>query len=72
MRSQDTFLTIASEQYALTEASYVLVRLLQKFDTLENAQPELIEPAIKFSLTISHEEGVRIRLYSSDSKAVES
>lgn len=53
------------EQYALTEASYTLVKLLQHFDTLENADPTLVRPAIQSNLTMSHEQGVKIRLYRS-------
>ena len=52
------------EQYALTEASYVLVRLLQKFERIENAQPELTDLKLKINLTIAHGDGVKVRLYS--------
>lgn len=52
------------EQYALTEASYVLVRLLRKISRVENAQPEIIEPLLKLQLTIGHAEGVKVRLYT--------
>lgn len=55
------------EQYALTEASYTVVRLMQHFDTLENADPHPRQEPIKLSnLTMSHDLGVPIRLYSSD------
>ncbi|RAK96990.1 cytochrome P450 [Aspergillus ibericus CBS 121593] len=53
------------QQYALTEASYTLVKLLQRFDRIENADPDLVEPVIQSSLTLSHDRGVNIRLYSS-------
>ncbi|OXV08236.1 hypothetical protein Egran_04001 [Elaphomyces granulatus] len=53
------------QQYALAEASYMLVRLLQQFDILENAQPEMILPRPKTNLTLSHKEGVQVRLWSS-------
>jgi hypothetical protein len=59
-----------AEQYALTEAGYVLVRLLQKFDSVENAQPEIIDPRVKSALTVSHADGVRVRLFL-DEKASE-
>lgn len=52
------------EQYALTEASYTVVRLLQSFDTLENADPHpRIEPIKLSNLTMSHDLGVPVRLY---------
>ncbi|KAG2416578.1 cytochrome P450 52A12 [Aspergillus terreus] len=51
------------QQYALTEASYTLVKLLQHFDTLENADPTLLRPVIQSNLTMSHETGVNVRLY---------
>ncbi|OJJ84707.1 cytochrome P450 [Aspergillus glaucus CBS 516.65] len=53
------------QQYALTEASYTVVRLMQYFDTLENADPESGEEPVKQSnLTMSHDRGVWIRLSS--------
>lgn len=55
-----------SEQYALTEASYTLVKLLQRFERIENADPDLVEPIIQSSLTLSHDRGVNIRLYSAE------
>ncbi|PYI24336.1 cytochrome P450 [Aspergillus japonicus CBS 114.51] len=51
------------QQYALTEASYTLVRLLQHFDRIENAAPAVEEPRIMSNLTLSHLHGVDIRLY---------
>lgn len=57
------------QQYALTEASYTLVKLVQRFDTLENADPTLVRPAIQSNLTMSHEQGVKIRLYRSGATA---
>ena len=57
------------EQYALTEASFTLVRLLQNFDTVENAdemQDDDAVPALTDNLTLSHTKGVWIRLYSRD------
>ncbi|KAJ9490202.1 hypothetical protein VN97_g3076 [Penicillium thymicola] len=55
------------QQYALTEASYTVVRLMQHFDTLENADTHPRQEPIKLSnLTMSHYFGVPIRLYSSD------
>lgn len=59
---------LAAEQYALTEASYVVVKLLQRFDTLENADegPDLdTRPVMNHTLTMAHANGVRVRLYSS-------
>ncbi|KAJ5652728.1 Cytochrome P450 E-class group I [Penicillium longicatenatum] len=57
------------QQYALTEASYTVVRLLQYFDTLENADPRPTlteEPVKQSNLTMMHDAGVPVRLYSSD------
>ncbi|KAJ5131111.1 uncharacterized protein N7515_007150 [Penicillium bovifimosum] len=55
------------QQYALTEASYTVVRLMQHFDTLENADPHPRSEPIKLStLTMSHDLGVPVRLYSSE------
>ncbi|KAH8701058.1 putative cytochrome P450 alkane hydroxylase [Talaromyces proteolyticus] len=51
------------QQYALAEASYVLVRLLQKFERVENAQPELTQPDLRISLTVAHA-SVKVRLYA--------
>ncbi|EAW13417.1 cytochrome P450 [Aspergillus clavatus NRRL 1] len=53
------------QQYALTEASYTVVKLLQRFDTIENADPGLLVPIQLSNLTMSHDTGVNIRLYSS-------
>ncbi|KAL1999931.1 hypothetical protein VTN02DRAFT_3787 [Thermoascus thermophilus] len=55
------------QQYALTEASYVIVKLLQRFDTLENADPGPYpgsQPVLDHSLTMTHWNGVHVRLYS--------
>ena len=60
-------LNVILEQYALTEASYTVVRLMQHFDTLENADPHPREEPIKLSnLTMMHDAGVPVRIYSSD------
>lgn len=53
-----------SEQYALTEAGFVTVKLLQTFDTIENADPRAGEPLINANVTMSHENGVHIKLLS--------
>ncbi|GAD95757.1 cytochrome P450 alkane hydroxylase, putative [Paecilomyces variotii No. 5] len=53
------------QQYALTEASYTIVKLMQHFDTVENADPHLEKPVLISSLTMSHDRGVNIRLYNS-------
>lgn len=55
-----------TEQYALTEASYTVVRLMQHFDTLENADPHPRQEPIKQSnLTMMHDLGVPVKLYAS-------
>ncbi|KAL3467098.1 cytochrome P450 [Aspergillus heterothallicus] len=50
------------QQFALTEAGYVLVRFLQRFDSIEDLQPE---KDIKYGLTliITPREGVHVRLH---------
>ncbi|KNG89322.1 cytochrome P450 52A12 [Aspergillus nomiae NRRL 13137] len=53
----------STEQYALTEASYTLVRLMQHFDAVENADPLLVEPVIENNLTMSHGRGVKVRMH---------
>ena len=53
---------IRTEQYALTEASYTLVKLAQKFQTVECADPEIQVPKIHSTLTMSHDRGVKVRL----------
>ncbi|PYH87405.1 cytochrome P450 [Aspergillus ellipticus CBS 707.79] len=52
------------QQYALAEASFTLVKLLQRFDRIENAQPEVQQPIIQCTLTMSHDAGVHVRLFS--------
>ncbi|KAF1986177.1 cytochrome P450 [Aulographum hederae CBS 113979] len=49
------------QQYALTEASYLVVRMLQQFDRIEWAGPEG-RPRKAMGLTISPKDGVRVRL----------
>lgn len=53
------------QQYALTEASFTLVRLLQRFDEVVNTD-ELVRPAIQSSLTMSHDRGVYVRVRGVD------
>ncbi len=56
-----------AEQYALTEASYTVVRIMQHFDTLENADPHpRTEPVKQSNLTMMHDAGVPVKLYASD------
>ncbi|KAK9362146.1 cytochrome P450 [Lipomyces starkeyi] len=53
------------QQYALTEAGYTVVRLLQEFDTLENRDlpEEDGVPSKRALLTMSNANGVHVRLY---------
>jgi hypothetical protein len=51
------------EQYALTEASYTMVKLMQRFTTVENGDPGMKEPIIQSNLTLAHGDGVMVRLY---------
>lgn len=41
------------QQFALTEAAYVVVRLLQKFDKIEAVPGELEDPVITSNLTLT-------------------
>ncbi|PCG93404.1 Cytochrome P450, E-class, CYP52 [Penicillium occitanis (nom. inval.)] len=52
------------QQYALIEASYTLIRLAQNFDTLENDGGSPV-PDAKVDLTLTHRNGVHVRLYKS-------
>ncbi|GAM38721.1 hypothetical protein TCE0_033r09677 [Talaromyces pinophilus] len=54
------------QQYALTEASYVIVRLLQRFDHVSNAQPEITSPCMKLALTAYHARGVKVGLFAAE------
>ncbi|OJJ06777.1 hypothetical protein ASPVEDRAFT_46128 [Aspergillus versicolor CBS 583.65] len=51
------------QQYALTEASFAMVKLLQRFQKIENGAPEIEQPIIKANLTVSHGQGVKVRLH---------
>ncbi|KAK9364724.1 cytochrome P450 [Lipomyces kononenkoae] len=53
------------QQYALTEAAYTVVRLLQQFDTLENHDLPVEDdiPLKRSLLTMSNAKGVHVRLY---------
>lgn len=63
----ENFIDIVPEQYALTEASYTVVRLMQHFDTLENADPHpRTEPVKQSNLTMMHDLGVPVKMYESD------
>ncbi|KAI9820833.1 MAG: hypothetical protein M1826_000858 [Phylliscum demangeonii] len=51
------------QQFALTEASYVTVRLLQRFDRIENLDPD---PVVRHNLTLTNcsGNGVKVRLHA--------
>jgi hypothetical protein len=55
-------LIMKTEQFALTETSYVAVRLLQRFDKLENLDPTEV---IRHNLTLTDcsGTGVQVRLH---------
>lgn len=53
------------QQFAITEASYVIIRLLQRFDKLENLD-ERVEPTHNLSLTSCPGHGVRVRLHEAE------
>ncbi|MCJ1414722.1 hypothetical protein MMC32_001049 [Xylographa parallela] len=53
------------QQFALTEASYVTVRLLQRFDTIHNWDPELVTKH-NLTLTSCSGTGVKVRLHEAE------
>jgi hypothetical protein len=58
---RDTLTLGSVEQFALTEASYVAVRLLQRFDKIENLDPETV---VRNTLSLtSSTNGVKVRLH---------
>lgn len=56
------------EQYALTEAGFVIAKLLQKYDRIENADTYSGGAMIDANLTMKHHNGVRVKLYSASSQ----
>jgi hypothetical protein len=54
-------LTSSTEQFALTEASYVTVRLMQEFASLESRDPEPWREL--FTLTCTGLGGCKVALY---------
>lgn len=49
---------VLNEQYALVEASYTTIRLLQEFDIPENAEiDQLAEPQLQANLVLAHRDG---------------
>ncbi|KAH6720583.1 cytochrome P450 alkane hydroxylase [Leptodontidium sp. MPI-SDFR-AT-0119] len=56
------------QQYALTEAGFVVVKLLQSFGAIESATAMTGDPLINTNLTMTHENGVHIRLFPSAAK----
>jgi len=51
------------EQYALTEASYLIVRLLQRFSKIESVLPREQALSKAVALTLVPAKGARVRLY---------
>jgi hypothetical protein len=54
-------LTLATEQYALTEAGYLTVRLLQRFDTIQPVD-DLAHIPQTVAVTMEPKNGVNVRL----------
>ncbi|KAA8575763.1 hypothetical protein EYC84_004867 [Monilinia fructicola] len=52
------------QQYALTEASFFIIRLLQKFDQIESADKE--EITFNLTLTMCSGNGVKIKLHAAE------
>jgi hypothetical protein len=53
-----------AEQFALTESSYVTVRLLQRFETLENMD----HSPIKHGLTLTNSSGMGVKVRMQQAK----
>lgn len=51
------------QQYALTEALYVTVRLLQQFSNISSYNSEVYPPSKRITATLQFSEGVKIALY---------
>ncbi len=62
--SRDLKLTAGnvSEQFALTEVSFVIVRMLQRFEKLESLDPGR-EISKVMNLTLVPRNGVKVRLF---------
>ncbi|KAG0649099.1 Cytochrome P450 [Hyphodiscus hymeniophilus] len=56
------------QQFALTEAGYVIVRLLQRFDKLDNSAMAGLEDVWNLTLTGRPLHGVRLRFHEADLK----
>jgi hypothetical protein len=54
------------EQFALTEASYVAIRLLQRFDGMENLLLQEERPKHNLTLTNCSASGVVVRLHEAE------
>lgn len=52
------------QQFALTKAGYVVVRLLQQFDKLEGVAETLEPVKLSLSLTGRPKNGVKVRLHA--------
>jgi hypothetical protein len=61
-RSLCQYTNIPTEQLALTQAGYVTVRLMQRFDAIENRDPD---PVVRHDLTLTEcsGTGVKVRLH---------
>ncbi|KAK3679104.1 hypothetical protein LTR37_021441 [Vermiconidia calcicola] len=56
------------QQFALTEASYVVVRLLQKFDKIEPGKHELEGEYVRSNLSLTNAPGKPVTLYMHEAK----
>jgi len=52
------------QQFALTEASYVIVRMMQRFDSIQNL--DFKEMTHNLTLTSSPGGGVRVRVHEAE------
>ncbi|ESZ93663.1 hypothetical protein SBOR_5968 [Sclerotinia borealis F-4128] len=55
------------QQYALTEASFFIIRLLQKFDAMESVDTE--DVTFNLTLTMCSGNGVKIKLHEAEAEA---
>lgn len=58
------------QQFALTEMGYIIARLVQEFETLENCDDHVGPPALNHNLTMCHGYGVFLKMFREGEKNV--
>ena len=56
------------QQFALTEAGYVIVRMLQRFDGIDGAAMRGLEDTWNLTLTGRPMHGVKVRLHAAEAE----